>query len=116
MGSTYILDGVVMESKAVSVSDTAQLLPTAYMGAAATSITDSTQRRANAVLVQAQAYPVRIRWGGGVPTASNGLYLAANDTFKIEDRSAVETLRFINATALSNATLEIIPFCKPHIT
>ena len=111
----FQVTGMPLDTKKVASTDTAQGLPTAYMGAAATRITETNfTRGAYAVLITCESQPIRFTYNGVTPTNDAGTavghVLAADASILLDGEEQVNGFKFISKVGGSHAALQITPY------
>lgn len=104
--------GRPLDTKQIASSNSAQGLPTAYMGATATRITlTGFDRGAYGALITCETADIRFSYNSVTPTqAGLGHILAAGSSIMLDGEEQVNGFKFISKTADTPATLTVTPF------
>ena len=117
MYKVYQSTGTPLATKKITSADTAQELPTAYMGSAATRITETGwSTGAYAALITVETNPIRFALGGTTPTNDGstalGHVLAAGESILLDGEDQVNSFQFVSKTAASPGVLHVTPYIR----
>lgn len=107
--------GIPLPTKIVASNNTAQNLPTAYMGTAATRITAKVKGKvaaAKGCWCFVRANTIRVSFGGADPAqlaTSIGMDFVAGSSFWIGSYEYVNTMRFVSAVPDTHGYLVMSP-------
>lgn len=107
--------GYALATKKLTSTDTAQTLPTAYMGATATRITTTgITRPAYACLITCETQPIRVAYGAATPTNDAGTalghVLATGDSLLLDGEAQIKGFSFISKVGGSHGVLQVTPY------